>query len=105
MANYSVFGTDFGDDMKFIECSTPEKAVEKWIALQKKYPLNVSIEAKDEKQALRLYNWVNNNVAQVVISTMSNTPYTTSHIVDGVHSRLEDPSKIDVENLYPFCMG
>ena len=105
MANYSVFGTNFGDDMELVDCNKPEKAIETWIALQKKYPLNVSIEAKDEKQALKLYEWANENIAQVVISVMSNTGYTVTHISDGVKGRLADNTKINTENLYPFCMG
>lgn len=104
LKNYRVFGSDLRDDCKLIQCDTAEEAVKAWIDLQEKYPTCVSIDADTKALAKKLYTWVNNNIAEVVIGTMK-YDIDSSKLVDGVHSRLKDESKIDKEDLYPFVMG
>ena len=108
MANYTVFGTNFRDDIKLVECETPQEAIDAWVELQDKYPTCVDVEAINQAQAKRLYKHLNNNVVEVALNVQNKTGFTIDYIIEAnitVHKRGLDNIDLTNNGLYPFTMG
>ena len=111
---YKVIGKDFevGDDFESLETNDPDMAIEKWMALQRKYPMGVWIHAKSEA-SVELLDWARSNIDKVTRYYNSNevnkfSSWELEKILDwlstakGVDKEWDD---FDGEVVEPFGVG
>ena len=108
---YTIFGSNRNDGMEHKTTKSPAKAIEFWFKMQRKYNLNVSINAMTKDDAITLLDWASRNGD--TIKSISNKyksdyniPFMVRKLENGYfHNQINKRTLDDNESISPFEVG
>lgn len=99
----------FGETVRLVYETDPEKAVFRWFRYSGQYPMCASIQPKTTDDGLELLQWAGNNAEKLEEwGKKYHCPYRTDWLKEQIEHQVLDNEvsmQWDYDQLYPFCVG